>query len=506
MAITIWHRVECDTVFDDPARGISAGLAAPIYDPLWLLARQLQLGELRGEDAGSVVTATVSTSSYAVRAPQPLEAHVETYPHAADLRLRIRGGCLLLDLLSQHQLDAAVPRARAELAFSDDVDDDLVSIAVAPDGDRILAAIDAHALAGKLGLSTMAVQPVSDAWLAWYAPRIGRGATDCWVADVLEHQFTLPADGAIELEAPAYRGPDLDWYAMDLTKAPAAPVTTVQPATVPLAIDVPGMPVPRFWEIEDPRFDVAEVTAGPGEVARTLLAEIAVCYGGDWLVVPCRLPTAAVCHVDALEVRDVFGVRSTIPAATSVRPDSRWNLWAVSTSAPDLRFIADRCETLDGEALEEVTLVRDELANVVWAHERIVPSPLGVGEEPALPGTPPAAPSSPADLIYVPLPALPAGRIPLARTDDPAVLQVATTISATTPPPIRGTILSARFQIRDGELGDDGIVISRRFRAQRRRDGSLITWIARARRAGAAQPATPIDFDAVRISAADEPR
>lgn len=35
--------------------GIEEGLAARIHDPLWLLARQWQLGEFNGKDAGTPV-------------------------------------------------------------------------------------------------------------------------------------------------------------------------------------------------------------------------------------------------------------------------------------------------------------------------------------------------------------------------------------------------------------------------------------------------------------------
>src|SRR5215213_8688203 len=37
--------------------GMSAGLQARVYDPLWLLARQWQVGEFQGEDNGSPAAA-----------------------------------------------------------------------------------------------------------------------------------------------------------------------------------------------------------------------------------------------------------------------------------------------------------------------------------------------------------------------------------------------------------------------------------------------------------------
>src|SRR5438270_13752458 len=44
-----WTRLEPQSVTGDP----TPGLEARVHDPLWLLCRQWQLGELEGDDAGS---------------------------------------------------------------------------------------------------------------------------------------------------------------------------------------------------------------------------------------------------------------------------------------------------------------------------------------------------------------------------------------------------------------------------------------------------------------------
>ena len=49
-SITTWTRLETRQRTDD----LDVSLAARVHDPLWLLARQWQLGELRGHDAGVV--------------------------------------------------------------------------------------------------------------------------------------------------------------------------------------------------------------------------------------------------------------------------------------------------------------------------------------------------------------------------------------------------------------------------------------------------------------------
>ena len=55
-SITTWVRLEprCRTA------DMNAGLQARIYDPLWLLARQWQIGEFQGEDNGSPAVGAVA--------------------------------------------------------------------------------------------------------------------------------------------------------------------------------------------------------------------------------------------------------------------------------------------------------------------------------------------------------------------------------------------------------------------------------------------------------------
>src|SRR5215213_9238014 len=56
-SITYWHRLEPRPRSSDLAEALSAR----IRDPAWLLARQWQLGEFRGEDAASPAYMKVTT-------------------------------------------------------------------------------------------------------------------------------------------------------------------------------------------------------------------------------------------------------------------------------------------------------------------------------------------------------------------------------------------------------------------------------------------------------------
>jgi hypothetical protein len=83
-----WTRLEPQSVSGDP----TPGLEARVHDPLWLLARQWQLGELEGADAGSPVSVAVTTTTSDVVAMQPGDP-VASHP--------VRAG-LVVDLLEPH--------------------------------------------------------------------------------------------------------------------------------------------------------------------------------------------------------------------------------------------------------------------------------------------------------------------------------------------------------------------------------------------------------------------
>src|SRR5260221_2098336 len=75
-SITSWTRIEPRT--RDP-QDMSLGLQARVHDPLWMLARQWQLGEFQAEDAGSAVVASVTAAAAPLTRYQPAGAPARGY-------------------------------------------------------------------------------------------------------------------------------------------------------------------------------------------------------------------------------------------------------------------------------------------------------------------------------------------------------------------------------------------------------------------------------------------
>ena len=78
-SITYWNRVEPSPCSDSLVRGLEASLR----DPLWLLARQWQLGEFRGEDAASPAFVSFAAGS---QSSTPGAAVMASSPHSVTRR------------------------------------------------------------------------------------------------------------------------------------------------------------------------------------------------------------------------------------------------------------------------------------------------------------------------------------------------------------------------------------------------------------------------------------
>ncbi len=464
-------RLEPQSVSGDPAPGATATVA----DPLWMIGRQWQLGELLGEDTGSPVSVHVTSRALpvtawapvgrmdgtdtAVRKPpwQPwpdgavLDELVEHVPRAGavtGLRWRAETGAQLADslregghpdaadaLLTAHPLtlapDAADPDGSLDPAASRLF---VVLDGAVPDGLAARTALGAGTPPWVSGAAdaTGAAQ-VCAQWLGWVDGAPGAGGA--WTTTRLEHRFLLrfghgaEPDSAI-LEATSFSGGSARWHhfrwlagsTVDLPGDAQLPtpdeVTDILLAT---PLRYPGMPSDRYWQLEEGSVDVSAIEAQPEDLARLCLAEFALVSGDDWLVVPLDGRVGAVNQVREVTVTTTFGEVVSIPEADSERRGRGFRMFEVTSSRGDslpgvvLPPIANT--PLVGEPVEEVAFIRDEAANMAWGVERVVPGrsgdPRRRSAEPTVqrPDSPPDL--APDDVLYELEVPVPAHWIPL---------------------------------------------------------------------------------------------
>jgi len=387
-SITSWMRLEPRSRNAE----MNTSLQARIYDPLWLLARQWQLGEFQGEDNGSPVMARWRAEAARltryhsgpiapntrVNAPSydggrmPLETLVEREeirPATSQtampekLRLAAEAGQQFLRMLDQQPLSRdyraafvrqyPFPALTAEQRAALDGDSlgffDLMAPRV-PDGRRLYAAFRSTGAGGIViapalqiaRADSARVRQTAQLWSQWFETLFSEpeAVNPSWLPERMEYAFSVGtrlSDGERVLTAQEYSGGHLDWYAFDanaevtIGAATDNAFTETTRTVIPAPVSFRGMPAARFWEFEDAQVDFGSVDAGPTDLARMLLVEFALAYGNDWFVIPIELEVGSLYRARSLVVADTFGTRTLIrPNSEAGTPHSLWRMFQLS--------------------------------------------------------------------------------------------------------------------------------------------------------------------------------
>ncbi len=552
-SIRTWNRLEPLARHKDLADGLEARLA----DPLWMLGRQWQFGEFKGSDGGMPVTARFEADRATLQRYrggaadgggeaieydpllQPLEVCVESEgnPTDGDLRYWLQASAGLLRILKRRSVSRVtlttlrtaypVAEVRADEASERKALIDLAGRS-AIDAAAYLADLDAaNTLDTDVLPAALDALPPTEAnkvragtleWLGGLS-RYAPGQSGAWQADRLEYAFAASAhlNGEVVLEASEYRGGRLDWYAFDARRndslgAARHAAQRVTRTALPVPVEYAGMPADRYWSYEDHPVRFGQIATSRTDLARLLIAEFALVYGDDWFVVPVELPLGSVLSNTTVTVVDSFG------AEIGIRPERHpettlFKLSPTDGDASDFFLLAPTLTDADvGVPLEQVMIVRDELANLVWGIEQRVPDGLGGSrdrsEEPqGLPGaiTIDDVPED-AELLYRLNSTVPSHWIPYvpvrvaASTARRTMLERRSVESATAAGgrakarPL-GTILSESTRINAEEVTREGAIVERQKQLTRWIDGSYHLWVGRVKRVGRGEGSSGLRFD-----------
>jgi len=417
-SITSWVRLEPRARDAD----LAAGAEARLHDPLWLLARQWQLGELSGADAGSAITARTRLDVAAVDGLRAAGASWSTFDPArtpleialadpiATLDRRARDGRILQAMLAPAAaalflskyplavdtaaLDAAARRYAAVMAGR------------VPDGDAVAAAIAPILTAGDFpatfGLDPASVASVSATCRTWLARRSTSHGT--WRSGQLAYAFEARA-GSTRLVAARHDGGTVAWTDVDalpLDATPSTPTAPIVSTALPSHVRYRGAPARRYWDLEDSAVIWPAVTAGPGDVGRLLMVELGLTFADDWLVVPIELRAGSVARVLSHVVTDTFGVRQLVSPTTDLDgANAAWHFCELARDASlpgPLVFVAPTVNALVGPIVDAIDFASDAVANVVWAIDRTILGEDGIGRAP--PSAAPLAPAAGSTLVY----------------------------------------------------------------------------------------------------------
>jgi hypothetical protein len=581
-SITSWMRLEPRS----RNAQMNTSLQARIYDPLWMLARQWQLGEFQGEDNGSPILARWQAEAAQltryhsgaiapntrVDAPHydgsrmPLETLVEreTIRPAATqttkpekLRLAVEAGQQFLRMLEQQTLSrdyrdvfireytfsALTTEQRATLDNDSLSFFDLLASRV-PDGRRLYAAFHSTSTGGIIIASILQIAPADLAevektarlWLQWFEilfsePEAGNTS---WLPERMEYAFSVGtrlSDREHVLTAHEYFEGHLDWYAFDenleVTLGAAADnvVTEVMRTAIPAQASFRGMPAARFWEFEDAQVDFGSVDAGPTDLVRMLLIEFALVYGNDWFVIPIELEVGSLYRTRSLVITDTFGVRTLIKSSSELgAPHSTWRMFqqsylrgsGLTGSEPNLFFLPPSLlSSLESRPIEEVQFLRDEMANLAWAVERLIESPaerslnrfdayLEQKRRREQEAPPPPSPTTPEALHYRLTTEIPDYWVPLltVRTDQGLRLKRGAVLKTDGSPETVhaiGQILESGHELSlfEEEVPREGVRVTRSYQFTRWIDGSSHIWIGRRKGVGSGEGSSGLRFDSL---------
>lgn len=433
--ITVYNRLEArprTLDFDRSTR-------AEVRDALWMLTRQWQMGEYRGDDAASVIFAKIHFDTRHLTKYQadqqetqpfnvnlPLEAQVEQRPLpfavgsqaiALDLRLlmgrhwlkRIAATGLQQDFIDAYPIRMPDPNSLddAGICAHPDVWQRVAAAAKrGMDGGTLYLHLKkqptnhAHDGMGLTPTQQAAIETFEAPFIQWFEKLFyqpDQPSQNAWMPDYLEYQFNLAAPdngGETVFAADEYYHGRLDWYNLDVDPSkeslpdpqaslPPAPPKPETPKTfVPTQITFDGMPNTRWWSFEDERVNFGDVKPGTKDLSTLLLLEFGLVYSNDWFLFPITLPVGTVTRIEGLAVTNVFGERIWIEAAGrgSDNDWERWNMFTLTTKGDEEQAADTRLlllptvpKILEGKPIEEIMLIRDEMANMVWGIETVIP-------------------------------------------------------------------------------------------------------------------------------------
>jgi len=539
-------------------------LSAEVHDALWFLTRQWQMGEFDAEDAGTPIktkvlveqqtmTQLVADGELALDATMPLEMQVEKESRVADVTLRIELGRLFHQALVENNLQAQLPDFLAKFKLQ------LLETAAADSHEgRLVASV--RSSRGDAQLFDTLKNRVLDGFVVWEALRDpgnayqnwvngtlaggfiasgikagqdflaqagffygdpGQQGNPSWKPEKLGYQFDLQSDAntasATIMRAGDYRGDRLDWYDMDIVQNKGKNVVTSAYTFIPTSVTFPGMPKPRWWEMEESAINFANVNVKTTDLPTLILMDFALIYGNDWMMVPLPMQLNRLCAVKGLLVKDVFGFYTYIPPVDT-GSDVSWKKWSLFSQSDGLGKIDEPLfylapallKPLEQEAMEKVSFLRDEASNMAWAFENVVPGAFGKGlrgpevadkkeeTEPQPPGQDqPATYLLGTSVPFYQVPFVPV-EVSFDTTHSQIRLQRARMPEGAAPAGVVLTEVASPYYIREEEVPKAGTTVVRRWQRARWINGAVAQWIGREKQTGKGEGATRLGFDVLR--------
>ena len=458
-----WNKLESRTRSVDFTRP----LKAQIHDPLWMLGRQWQMGEFKGNDTGSGIIARsvmdyseiVSVGNIDETPKQydflnaPLESIIESIQYKFSIKERLLlankwkklmesayagpptstgYNSLLSDIegISELIVNLDIPT----MPSSDEVEvlkqsefysqnhiSNFISTVKLKD-EILIDGFEIYKLCltnnsdtefinkgvsslGSINIGTF--NSVCTAFKEWVNKMYSLEETylEFWNKSKLEYEVDIYDNENTRLTALNSHNGDMDWYSFEQNGNLSGGVPNPAPEVKEILMTenrFAGMPSSRWWEFENGRVNFGNLEGNTTDIAKIVLTQFALVYQDDWFVIPYNVPIGSYSKLEGIVVTDVFGVKTYVANHTQEYNSASgqleyteetwkdWNWMDVSLKDDVINFYEPSGRMLllptipkrmVSDPIESVTFMRDELSNLVWALEKIVPNNLGQGAD-----------------------------------------------------------------------------------------------------------------------------
>ncbi len=378
-----------------------------------------------------------------------------------------------------------------------------------------------------------------------------------WNSSRLEYQFNLAASNKNGSKTPIiskeyYQG-NPDWYVYEVDTPDnhtngvlkhdtiTGENTTVKEKKItllPTDASFPGMPSKGYWEFEDGKINPSNINIQTTDISTIAFNEFMLLYSNDWFSIPFKVPVGSLGRVESIIVQDCFQFKTKINPANDQMPNSDWSMFNLSNTSENSIASQDArvfippvsFKTQESDPVEKVLFIRDEMANMVWAIEKIIPDVFEGGsdgyetyldlKEYLLLNSPSTEEENVEGTYeYIFMTEIPENWIPFipVNTASPPLMNVklqrgkmlrningVDDRSFVRP---KGVILSVfpedaspykPYLIEEEEVPREGIQVMRSFQRARWYDGKTICWLGRKKRTGRGEGSSGLLFDALK--------
>lgn len=417
---------------------VTDALRFRVHDPLWMLSRQWQMGEFKGNNAGTAMSVRCKVKSSDITSFSlgedkknsitdtsgiPIEPLVEQIDREITPLVRIESATYFIDLIDKYpdnikdkkyfvnwlRTTSGFRFKEDELSFSDrgslenkEIKDFTESLNTrlskfqkayygkACDGYKLYKFCKNIVINNTVhpDIPVALAKEYSEWFEKRYLPK--SGSASAW--NVRELGYDFAANNAVaEYKAEDYEGGRVSWYSFDTDRVKSSNnigrMKEEIISTLPTLATYPGSPNKRLWEFEDRKVFMGNSTSMNGKQAKgnVVFLQYATMYANDWMICPLKTEVGKYIEVKEIQIRDTFGFKTRITSRAGAKDNGaktfgqQWQIFTNAPSEPDkgsstngLLFPPSLINTLEGEPLEEVSILRDEMANMVWAVERKV--------------------------------------------------------------------------------------------------------------------------------------